>query len=103
MRNVLLKNRSRDFYGITNFQAPREHEKLYFLMPYICIFSSLAPKLFDEIYSYLVSMSLSIIGWFSVNLNILGLKIVALQKDPPPPQTQNCYFLENFVTIMIKF
>jgi hypothetical protein len=46
----------------------------------VCVRTSLLviPERFDRLHSYLVFMSLSIIGWCTVNMDILALKIWAL-------------------------
>jgi hypothetical protein len=50
------------------------------------------PEQLDRFYSYLVFKSLSIQGWFMVNLNIPAPKTVTIQRGP---KTQNGNILEN--------
>jgi hypothetical protein len=62
--------------------------------------ASLGPERMDEFYSNLALMSLSDIGRFLVNMNILALKIRALQMGP---KTHNGDFIENGSTILTIF
>jgi hypothetical protein len=53
---------------------------------YVCIYirmcASLAPERFDELYSYSVSMSLSVIDRYPVHTNISAAKIQDLEIGP---------------------
>jgi hypothetical protein len=79
------KHRSRDFDGCTRFEPP-QYEEVVFGILSVCLCgwmcASPAHERLGGLYSYSIFKNLSVIGWCSVNMNVLAPEIRARKIDP---------------------